>query len=206
MDTLFQKVWNVFIYGLRCDQFFKDAATDILRFLKNSNVAPRDFVHHLTCQTTKSKEVSTLLGFCHYFDIGILGIKEKSCKYFEAAAEEGFALAQFFLQGLEFKGIGPEMNYFELAARNGEPLGELYLSFCFEGQAGYERNVNKAFYWVRRAAQHGDVCGQRCLADYYEGGRGTDTDMHEALQWYCKAFRNGSTLAKDALDQIFSQP
>ena len=94
---------------------------------------------------------------------------QKAAKYYQSAADRGFAAAAY-----------------ELAL------------LCQTGK-GVAKNESMAFRYMKMAADAGFVNAFRPLGEMYHGGRGVDKDRNMAVDWYQKAVDSGDEAAKRIL-------
>ncbi len=134
---------------------------------------------------------------------------QKARYWFEKAAEQGHAHAQFLLGYMYYEGLGVERDYQKTlywlgrAAEGGDleaqhTLGKMY----FVGE-GVERDYQKALYWFEKAAQQGDAIGQYNLGYMYYNGLGVDRDYKKAIEWFEKAAQQGNSDSQYILGDMY---
>jgi len=133
----------------------------------------------------------------------------EAAKWFQQAAAQGQAKAQYYLGWMYLQGEGVAPDYaqaaiwFEQAAKQGyakaqNALGGLY----YEGK-GVLQDFAKARYWAHKAALQGDAKAQNNLAELYYQGRGGDQDLELAVQWVKKSAEQNYGPARRNLGQLY---
>lgn len=120
-------------------------------------------------------DAAFVLGAMHLSGRGIEADAAKALKYYERAAEGGFAPAMTTLAVLY------------------TDADEKYVKNDFE----------KARSYAEKAADAGDVEAQMMLARWYENGENVIKDVSKAVEYYKRAARNGNQGAKMALVLIY---
>ena len=98
------------------------------------------------------------LGYIHSKGLVVPQNREEARKCFLAGAERGNAQAQVLI-GLSYAN-GPNANYAEavtwyrLAAEQGEPLAQSYLSMMYEEGRGIEQDLVQAYKWYSLSRGH----------------------------------------------------
>lgn len=119
----------------------------------------------------ETAEESFQIGMTHY----LYERYSEAVKYFEKAANQGFANAQFFL------------------------------GVCYAGGEGVTEDLQKAAIWIEKAANQNHGRAQLVLGSLYENGGGVEKDLEKAKYWYQKALANGEEDAKKALEELNSK-
>lgn len=104
------------------------------------------------------------IGWCHAQ--GKMGFKqnwEEAIKWFNIAAEKGFADAQ------------------------------CNLGICYQNGWGVQKNIDKAIELYTKAAKQGHAQAQNNLGSRYFEGDGVQKDINEAIRWWLKAAENGDS-------------
>ena len=111
-------------------------------------------------------EAMPLLAQLHTTGSGVKLDKKKAMKLFRAAADRGYAVAQFNLGVLlrREKQVEEAFRYDALAADQGYTDAELNLGYSYMLGEGTEVDLAKARYWFERAAAKGDEKATRNLA------------------------------------------
>jgi localization factor PodJL len=129
-------------------------------------------------------------------------------RWFERAADAGFAPAQFRLASLNEKGEGMKKDI--QAARR------LYLAAANKGHAKAMHNLavlyaegiegkpdyKAASEWFRKAAGYGVTDSQYNLAILYARGIGIPANLAESYRWFALAAANGDTDAAKKRDEV----
>jgi localization factor PodJL len=129
-------------------------------------------------------------------------------RWFERAAEAGFAPAQFRLASVNEKGDGVKKDV--QAARR------LYLAAAGKGHAKAMHNLavlyaegidgkpdyKAASEWFRKAAGYGITDSQYNLAILYARGIGVQTNLAESYRWFALAAANGDNDAARKRDEV----
>ena len=129
-------------------------------------------------------------------------------RWFERAADAGFAPAQFRLASLNEKGEGVKKDM--QAARR------LYLAAAGKGHAKAMHNLavlyaegidgkpdyKAASEWFRKAASYGVTDSQYNLAILYARGIGVQTNLAESYRWFALAAANGDSDAAKKRDEV----
>lgn len=69
---------------------------------------------------------------------------------------------------------------------------KLNLGFAyFNGSAGIDKNMNKAFYWFKKSAEMGNSVAQCMLGFMYQDGNGISKNLKEAFYWISKSASQG---------------
>ena len=94
----------------------------------------------------------------------------------------------------------PAIKYYQKAAENGNALAQYKLARFYETGYYVKKNKKKAFEWYLRAANNNLPQAFEPVAVRYEKGRGTKKDEVRAAQWYSLAQKHGSETAKRKMD------
>ena len=132
----------------------------------------------------------------------------EAVRWFERAADAGFAPAQFRLASLNEKGEGMKKDV--QAARR------LYLAAAGKGHAKAMHNLavlyaegidgkpdyKAASEWFRKAASYGVTDSQYNLAILYARGIGVQANLAESYRWFALAAANGDNDAAKKRDEV----
>jgi localization factor PodJL len=135
----------------------------------------------------------------------------EAIRWFERAANAGFAPAQFRLASLSEKGDGLKKDL--QAARR------LYLAAAGKGHAKAMHNLavlyaegidgkpdyKIAAQWFRKAAGYGVTDSQYNLAILYARGIGVEANLAESYKWFVLAAANGDADAARKRDEVASR-
>lgn len=128
----------------------------------------------------------------------------KAIHWFERAAQQNNAYAQFFL-GIDFyrNGLGGLDVNMELAimwakksAKNGHSLAQCFLSHCYMIGYGVEENADQALYWAKLAAEQGD----KYLAEVYYY---CFEDFNQAFNGFNQSAQQGDAKAQAWLGYLY---
>ncbi|MCL2179620.1 MAG: SEL1-like repeat protein [Treponema sp.] len=148
----------------------------------------------------------------HFLGISYLGLKDygMAAKWFEKAAEQGYADAQMRLglqlyngQGvIEDKAKGIE--WIKKAAEQGYARAQFHIG-------NFTEDNLKSAEWYEKAAEQGDADAQYELGLLYFNGKGVPKDNIKAGQWFKKSGDQGNEKSKEFLskviaDALFDQP
>jgi len=139
----------------------------------------------------------------HFLGISYLGLKDfvMAAKWFEKAAEHGYADAQMRLGLLYFTGQGvPKDNvrgleFIRKAAEQGYVRAQFYIGNLTEDNT-------KSAEWYEKAAEQEDTDAQYELGLLYLNGDGVPKDNEKAAKWFEKAAEQGHVKAQEFIDAI----
>jgi TPR repeat protein len=134
---------------------------------------------------------------------------DEALKWFEQAAQRGFAPAQVNLAVLYTNGWGTTVNYgkalhwLQMATDQKYPgayfdLGVLYL----EGK-GVRQDYAKSVELFRKGAEAGDTSAESNLGFMYDRGLGVAQNLAEAAAWYRRAADQGSAMGENNLADLY---
>jgi len=129
-------------------------------------------------------------------------------KNYRSAAEQGDAMAQFFLGFAYYKGFGVPQDYVESArwyrkaAQQGSAAAQVNLGTSYNLGLGVEKDLVEAAKLFRKAADQRDPMAQCLLGEAYYKGNGVPQDKAEAVKWYQKAIDQGMSGAKQTLENL----
>jgi hypothetical protein len=130
---------------------------------------------------------------------------------FRPLADQGSAMAQFFLGAMYYEGQGvPQSDaeaakWFRKAAEQGEDTSQDALgSIYFTGGDGIAQNYAEAMKWFRKAADQGNPAAQNSLGMMYEKGHSVPMNFILAYMWYSLSANDPAykLWAKDQMDKI----
>jgi localization factor PodJL len=132
----------------------------------------------------------------------------EAAEWFERAAKQGLAPAQFRLAGLYEKGLGVKKNldtarrFYAAAgtAGNAKALHNLAVLYAegIDGRPDYQT----AARWFRKASDYGVTDSQYNLAILYARGIGVEQNLTEAYKWFALAARDGDSEAAKRRDEL----
>jgi clan AA aspartic protease (TIGR02281 family) len=117
-------------------------------------------------------------------------------------ADQGLAVAQFYLGVMYRAGLGVAQNYpeavdwYRKAADHGSADAQSSLGLMHEKGLGVPQNYAEAVKWYRLAAAHGNALGQNNLGVMYAHGKSVPQNHAEAVKWYRLAAAQGYDIAQ----------
>lgn len=114
-------------------------------------------------------------------------------KTLEQAAEQGSAVAQFWLGGLYLTGQGVPQDdaqgwaWREKAAAQGHVRAQFGMGARYFDGDGVPQDYEQARSWWEKAAAQGDAGAQSALGDMFYDGKGVRQDYAQARYWWEKA-------------------
>lgn len=128
------------------------------------------------------------------------GIFETAFKYFQEAAEQGHAGAQYELAEMYQLGEGvPESErhatkWYGMAAAKGHAEAQYSLALQYmEGEdTGVEKDITTAVKWLQLSAEQGCGGALCTLGELYAKGDGVPQDVYKAKELYAKATQKGN--------------
>lgn len=109
------------------------------------------------------------------------------------SAQELFAKGKEYYYNKDYNSA---VSYFEEAAGQGHAAAQYHLGDCYLNGKGVIYNYAEAFRWFRKAAEQGHVKSQFELGLCYIRGIGVIKDQVQAIKWYRKAAEQGSSEAQ----------
>ena len=99
--------------------------------------------------------------------------------------------------------------WYEQAANEYYAVAQYMLGIMYTDGLGIKQDLDKANFWFKKAygqynkkAEQGDSISQFRLAQMYQYGQGVQQDLEKARYWYEKAAKQGNSNAQLALDNI----
>ncbi len=124
------------------------------------------------------------------------------------AAEQGDAIAQYFLGQMYRKGEGIEknpeqaLNWYRKSAEQENRLAQYNLGWMVDIGEGIERDLDEAISWYARAARLGDKYAPFNIGALYFNGRDLPRNPENALFWFEVALANGNENGRKWRDKI----
>lgn len=139
-----------------------------------------------------------VLALCYEFGRGTAKDMTQAVKYYQIAAEAGFATSMLNL-GVAYQygegGLSIDLRkaveLYRKAAEKGDRLAQCNLGYCYEQGDGVAKDLTQAAYWYRKSADQGWSRAQAYLGECYEKGWGVTENHKTALDLYFKAAANG---------------
>ena len=123
-------------------------------------------------------------------EVQTAGNYAEAIKWYQIAAEQGHAQAQFALGHMYDVGKGVDRDpakaakWFRLAAQQGHVDAQYNVAFMYANGTGVQKDYGEALRWFRKAAEQCDLSSQANIGVMYEKGWGVDRDLAEAYFWY----------------------
>jgi hypothetical protein len=114
---------------------------------------------------------------------------EKSARWFQKSAEQGYAPAEFAvcLMHANRKDAESEQCMWRAAAK-GVPEAEFWIGVAYDQHLWFGiTDKREAFKWFKLAAEHGYVDAEAELGQCYDDGDGVEQNYAVAAEWYRKA-------------------
>ena len=139
-----------------------------------------------------------LIGVIYFTGQGVPQSSSEAVKWFNAAAEQGYAMAQRGLAVInEYSSpMSKTENLNRLATEQSEAYAQYYLGYVFSTGLGLPQNDAEAVKWYRLAAERGYVDAQCALGRAYDAGQGVPQSDAEAVKWYRLAAEQGNATAQ----------
>lgn len=132
------------------------------------------------------------------------GLYQRAFDYYLRAAEHGkldvaqYKIGEYYYDFCKEEGkiefnltveeaISYAINYYEMAANQGNVDAQIRLSEIFDEGEYVEEDEEEAFKWTMMAANQGDAEGEYLVAISYKNGFGIEENCEEAVKWYKKA-------------------
>lgn len=154
-------------------------------------------------------KILVMVGGFFYFGQIVQQNYSKAYKWYEKAALQGYATAQFTLGGMLARGCGIKQNFkkafmwYKRAALQGYAKAQLSLASMYANGQAVKQDDEKAFEWYEKAALQGHDKAQLVLGFMYAHGKGVEQNDKKALKWYKKAAMQGNTKAQLTLGWLF---
>ncbi|MFZ7275211.1 tetratricopeptide repeat protein [Avibacterium avium] len=119
-------------------------------------------------------------------------------KWYQKAAEQGLAKAQFNLGHMYYNGQGVKQDYFQAfkwtqkAAEQGDAKAQYSLGYLYDKGRGVKQDDFQAVKWYQKAAEQGYADAQTNLGVRYALGKGVKLDRNLAKMWAGKGCDNGN--------------
>lgn len=134
--------------------------------------------------------------------------EEEAVAQFQIAADNGYAMAQYYMGILYQMGLGVERDYetalswFEQAADNDYAPAICQVGYIYFNGLGVDANFEQAAYYQKLAAAQGYVPAQINLGYMYENGYGVDQNLETALAYYKLAETSGYEGVSEAIARV----
>ncbi|MBP5265256.1 MAG: SEL1-like repeat protein [Lachnospiraceae bacterium] len=127
---------------------------------------------------------------------------------FQIAADNGYAMAQYYMGILYQMGLGVDrdyetaLNWFELATSQDYAPAICQMGYIYFNGLGVDANYGQAAYYQKLAAAQGYVPAQINLGYMYENGYGVDQNLETALAYYKLAETSGYEGVSEAIARV----
>lgn len=145
------------------------------------------------------------LGDNYFYGNGCKRSRKEAVRCYRAAAEAGYAVAQYNLaycyeEGLGvFKSARKAFCWYRKAAEAGNAKAQNNVGNCYAWGHGTAENRREAFRWYSKSAAQGDQWGEYNLAECYDNGTGVKKDRREAMKWYALSAAQGNKDAEKSM-------
>lgn len=134
--------------------------------------------------------------------------EEMALEQFQTAADNGFAMAQYYMGILYQMGLGVDRDYetaltwFEQACTQDYAPAICQMGYIYFNGLGVDANYGQAAYYQKLAAAQGYVPAQINLGYMYENGYGVDQNLETALAYYKLAETSGYEGVSEAIARV----
>lgn len=142
----------------------------------------------------------------HYYDgVGVERNYIKAFEWFDKAAINNVAGAQYYLGEMYEKGYAVKQDYSKALEWYVKSSNQNFVSAQYKvadiyySGMGCDINYSLAFDWYNRAAKNGSVYAEYSLGYMFENGQGVKKDNNKAFEYYTKAANKGNLSAQRAL-------
>lgn len=125
------------------------------------------------------------------------------------AAQSGSAIAQVYMGGMYYHGLGIDQSYehafawYKQAAEQGNADAQFSIGKMHEKSQGIEQNYKLAFYWYKQAAKQDHTIAMYNIGNMYGKGYGLERDYKKAYEWFKKAADKNHGKAMYAVGQLY---
>ncbi len=95
------------------------------------------------------------------------------------------------------------VRWYQRAAEQGHAVAQFNLGLMYDGGEGVAHDDIQAVYWYRQSAEQGNASAQNALGNVYSSGIGAQEDDVEAVQWYRQAAVQGHVSAQVNLAAMY---
>ena len=191
------------VVELDCDKVFEEAES----FRENKekdldSVYCKDLFYKLqVCASFGDKRCQNQLGIWYELGLGTEQNYELALKWFEKAAEQGYAAAYGNIGNLYYKGDGIEKDfqkffeYNSIGAEKNHPGCQYNLGLCYLKGIDVEKDYAKAFFWFKKSAEQDYAPAFNYLAACFYEGYGVEKNIKQTIQFLTKAAETGNIVA-----------
>jgi len=173
-------------------------------------LAPTEVARIRSLAERGDAHAQTMLGL-YYAENGNAENDAEAAKWFERAAAQGEAEAQFRLATLYAAGHGvptdlaKAVHWYQTAAELGNRRAMSNLAVAYAQGSGTAKDLEGAVRWFSRAAELGLTDAQFDLAVLYERGLGVPQSLPDAYRWYVIAARQGDRESKNRVEALAAE-
>ena len=135
----------------------------------------------------------------------------KAFEYYQKAASQGMADAQYNLGYLYENGLGVKQDYtkarewFEKSAAQGKAYAQTSLGNIYYNGLEVEQDYAKALEYYQKAAAQGDVVAEFNIGYMYQYGHVLEQNYAKAMEWYEKAASQGYVSAQNNIGSMYAE-
>lgn len=199
------------VVELDCDRVFEEAESFRENKEKDLDSAYcKDLFYKLqACASFGDKRCQNQLGIWYELGLGTEQNFELALKWFEKAAEQGYAAAYGNIGNLYYKGDGVEKDfqkffkYSSIGADKNHPGCQYYLGLCYLKGVGVEKDYAKAFFWFKKSAEQDYAPAFNYLAACFYEGYGVEKSIKQTIHFLTKATKAGNIVAIKIIIKLF---
>lgn len=194
-----------------CDRVFEETESFCENKEKDWDSAYcKDLFYKLqVCASFGDKRCQNQLGIWYELGLGTEQNFELALKWFEKAAEQGYAAAYGNIGNLYYKGDGVEKDfqkffkYSSIGADKNHPGCQYNLGLCYLKGIGVEKDYAKAFFWFTKSADQDYVPAFNYLAACFYEGYGVEKSIKQTIHFLTKAAEAGNIVAIKVIIKLF---
>jgi TPR repeat protein len=156
-----------------------------------------EFMEHYERAMDGDVEALSDVAYRYAKGIGIEKNEAEAVNWYQRAAEQGYAPAQFSLGVMYAKGRGVEQDFraafkwYLKSAAQGDVSAQAAVAGLYSKGVGTPPDPAAAFDWTLRAAKNGHLQSACKVGEMYAQGLGTKQDPEEAVRWFKRAAEKG---------------
>ena len=153
----------------------------------------------------------TRLGLMYVDAKGVEQDYEEAMACFEHAANDGYAMAQYYLGQMYENGLGMDQNYEEAFSWYVKAADQDYapalnqIGYLYYNGYGVENDIDQAIYYQKLAAMQGYSIAQINLGYLFENGIGVEQNYGTALAYYQRAADQNNEGAREAVARVLKR-
>ena len=133
--------------------------------------------------------------------IGVISQTEDPYLEFDEELDKNFLM----VKGTIFADYSKAAEWYQKAADQGYARAQFGLGVCYDWGKSVVKNSNEAVKWYRKAADQGHTNAQWNLGVSYEYGDGADQDWQAAAMWYQKVAEQGDAKAQMKMARCYRE-